>query len=1098
MAADGQDLPKWRRCELAWMAHLAGAGQAVMRLADADHNAVGAAAPLMQVGDRRLRAPDIEATNAGVSTFWEVKYRTRPDVNPETGRSEFWMDVAAFSDYRTVRAATHKEVRVILFNGSAPVGENWLTATIEDLESDGRRDHRVLADGEVVDAWIWPADRMVLIDGPSIDFGSKTDDPVFPVDAEEEVIPPVLLFELERNLRGRPSKLAQDPGADRPPLHAGITDVLLRDAQTALDVFRRSLGIPRLPRYSVLRVGLDDLDLDEVLDLLRYGIRVFLITAEAAVPDMPTERLEAFRQARLLEWAVVPDLCGAEGWYVDGHGTGDPDSAIRRVLQGADDCGEINLGQYLIVHADPTADVLVTAGAGTGKTETMSERIVFLLATGTTRADPAERKHVSDLRLDDIALMTFTRESAAEMRRRIGLTLMLRQRICDRCALPAIAWLMQLSGTDVDTIHTLSKKILQRDGAAIGFGPGFSVGQQTMEFRRLVDRALSPHIERMLASDISDDVPPVHEFERFVREIWDKLAGNGLSPLSLGGRSRERQAEWGDPPDGVEGQIAEALESVVGAVADAFGRVCADNQTVPVSELVPGAIAAVGAAGPQMRRKPRYLFIDEFQDTDAEQMDLVLELRRQAGTRLFVVGDEKQGIYRFRGAQGNAFTELRTRMSMTALPGLHEFGLTRNFRSGRMLLDSLHAWFAPWGEAGFLAYDLKSRLRDAGPKAGDSLPAAVVEHAKRREVAALIPIVREWLAVDPGGSIALLCRHNRDAHDFRAALRKERIPCELRVGGEFFRSPAAREARVLLEAVLDPDDDAAILELCETRWFGGLTSLAVPEGMPEEIRAAWGLAIPEVIAWGTRVASLAEDGNFERGDLELIRNRVRSLAAMLQRRPTLAWLIECDGLLGPSSCRLPGEPDDVELHRYRRCLDHLISVMDGAFADSAISPHRILEWLRIQIATNRSEDEPAPPIEGAAARVTALTVHKAKGLEYDRVAVPRTWAWFGPPKNQSDIAIVGMGDGRARLIYKWRPRSKVKGFDGGFTNVARADRALWDEERHELVAEEARLLYVAMTRARKELKVFVTRGVDRADPPDTWADLIAWRAIDVW
>ena len=57
-------------------------------------------------------------------------------------------------------------------------------------------------------------------------------------------------------------------------------------------------------------------------------------------------------------------------------------------------------------------------------------------------------------------------------------------------------------------------------------------------------------------------------------------------------------------------------------------------------------------------RRYRYLFVDEFQDTDAAQIDLVLELRERLDCRLFVVGDVKQGIYRFRGAEGNAFEEL--------------------------------------------------------------------------------------------------------------------------------------------------------------------------------------------------------------------------------------------------------------------------------------------------------------------------------------------------------------------------------------------------------------------------------------------------------
>ena len=84
---------------------------------------------------------------------------------------------------------------------------------------------------------------------------------------------------------------------------------------------------------------------------------------------------------------------------------------------------------------------------GTGKTETMSERFLFLLAT----AQAAQSQGASELRADDVAFITFTRESAREMRARLARTLLMRQRLSRRCVLPALAWMMQLSSADVTT-----------------------------------------------------------------------------------------------------------------------------------------------------------------------------------------------------------------------------------------------------------------------------------------------------------------------------------------------------------------------------------------------------------------------------------------------------------------------------------------------------------------------------------------------------------------------------------------------------------------------------------------------------------------------
>jgi DNA helicase-2/ATP-dependent DNA helicase PcrA len=210
---------------------------------------------------------------------------------------------------------------------------------------------------------------------------------------------------------------------------------------------------------------------------------------------------------------------------------------------------------------------------------------------------------------------------------------------------------------------------------------------------------------------------------------------------------------------------------------------------------------------------------------------------------------------------------------------------------------------------------------------------------------------------------------------------------------------------------------------------------------------------------------------------------MRSLRSLLEKMPVMAWIMECSRLMQPKSCGLPRPDDEVERRRYSRCLDHVLTTLDVNFADRPVSLHRVLDWLRLQIATNVSEDEPvdAEELEG---KTTSLTVHKSKGLEFDQVLVPNTWSPF------DSSAVVKPSD-RDRSPNFWAAATdlEVDVAGGSLTNVRAADQHLWREELTETVKEETRLLYVALTRARRDLVVFTTRTAKRTANPQTWGTL---------
>jgi len=1088
----------WRRCERAWAGWLQGEKWAVVHLTNAIKNVKGIMAPMVAIPGGFVRAPDLLASKAGVSQYWEVKYRSRPIVNQLTGEREHWMQRANVSDYHAVSIHTGHQVKVALYEASARSGQGeWFQIDINTLIAQGRRETKIAHDGNEIDAWVWPCSAMQSHQGPKF-LLDEANEPLLPREGEGEPIPESAIRPIERNLRKRISvelsgskNVSTSETYSTDELRRKIERILEDDNQTGLDVLCSAIRIPSTPKYSVMRIGDVGIDVDEVLGLLHYGVRVFLIT-----PTRETEfdkiDLAAFEESRLLEWAAVPESAGLDHWIIDGQVKQIVDPKVQRAIDSADASGKINIKQYWVVHAKADSDVIVRAGAGTGKTETMSERVVFLLSTSENSGSAGESYSPYTLRMDDIVLVTFTREAARQMRERLSKTLGLRKRLSRRCVMPALAWMMQLSSTEVSTIHSYAKSLAQQGGGIIGFSNDFRVSNQTMKFREELYKELSPRLDALFNLPQASQVPAVHLWRELLETIWEKLDNNGVEVMSLGSKE-PREISWPIPNNfALETQIVKVVTDVLTSLGRGFAKICSENQAIPTSKLVATAIAAITEQPHPPVRIPKYVFIDEFQDTDSEQMTLMLKIRALFGSNLFVVGDVKQGVYRFRGAQGDAFEELKGRFTGEGLTTPTVFPLTRNFRSGKKLLSSLHPFFLSWGKRGWLEY-----------RSEDMLEADVKKYNLGGEITTLsvrrndfenksVAQVKKWRNSAENEEshldIAVLCRENWTAIKVQRALIDSGVPCELVVGGDFYRAPAVRELRVLFEAVANPNDNAALLELCETRWLEGILVSSAPEGTVEADGSAWQVPTEKILSWHDRLATLSAN-SFSVDDIEPLRARLMSLRNLLEKMSVLSWLILCSQSFAPAGCALQQNNDEIERARYIRCFDHLLVRLDDEFAESPTTLPRMLEWLRLQIATNFNEDEPFD-VDDLHGKVTALTVHKSKGLEFDCVLVPYMWGQFVKKSRKIDVVIESQKSGIPRIVWKWKHGELPSDV---FQNVPDADGA-WSAEIDESCKEETRLLYVALTRARRDLVVFLSDKASVRDSsqqrPNSWEELM--------
>jgi exodeoxyribonuclease V beta subunit len=452
--------------------------------------------------------------------------------------------------------------------------------------------------------------------------------------------------------------------------------------------------------------------------------------------------------------------------------------------------------------------------------------------------------------------------------------------------------------------------------------------------------------------------------------------------------------------------------------------------------------------------------VDEFQDTDLQQYAILDRVYRDgagaARGRLVMIGDPKQAIYRFRGGDIDTYLQARGAAGST-------LELGTNFRSSRHYVRALNALYAAAGAA--LSVDpahpiryaevTASARRDAAPyridgKActrplqfhygdGDALPGKQEERVEAALTACANQVV-ELLsgrhaigarALQPG-DIAVLLPTRAQVLALRAALRERNVPCVVGAWSSVFDSPWARELRIVLHAALHPRDDGAVRAALATR-LGGRNFAELRDERDD------------AQAWQREVA------RFERHD------------RLWQRRGVLALV---QALTAAATARLFAGDDGERALTDLRHLGELLQ----ARSDEVAGREELLAWFAdeceraIPEAAEAAADERQLRIETDAARVRLLTLHGAKGLEFEVVILPLMWA-----NRQNDwdrIAVLHDADARERRV----------------TFGAAALRRYWREGQDERF----RLLYVALTRARHACHVYAlsparSYGGKRAD-----------------
>jgi DNA helicase-2/ATP-dependent DNA helicase PcrA len=406
----------------------------------------------------------------------------------------------------------------------------------------------------------------------------------------------------------------------------------------------------------------------------------------------------------------------------------------------------------------------------------------------------------------------------------------------------------------------------------------------------------------------------------------------------------------------------------------------------------------------------QYLMVDEFQDTNYAQSRLI-ELLSEPHRNICVVGDDDQSIYKFRGASVANLRRFREIYPDAVLIRLEE-----NYRSRGPILRAAER----------LISDDEARLpKQLRPTRGEGRAVAIIRApGVQEEAEAVAAYVKN--AIDEGrhrpAEVAILLRANAHLHNFARALQRKGVAYQVSGGRGFYQQPEIKDCLAMLRAIDAPDDVVCLMRL-----------LTLPRYSLDPLMA--GRWAREARDSGRRFYDLLESST-EEGPKRLCRD-LRAFAGLAQRTGVddlFYEVMEQTRYLDVD--RFGGPIERLQVSANVQKLAELIASYCDEHAD-----HHLRAYLdHLNLTEAAQADEEIAPLDDAINAVHLMTVHQAKGLEFGLVVVPHLVDGRFPSSRRGETLTL--------------PDALLK-------------EDLPAAELH--LAEERRLAYVAVTRAREEL-----------------------------
>lgn len=792
---------------------------------------------------------------------------------------------------------------------------------------------------------------------------------------------------------------------------------------------------------------------DEIAIKLKQGIKVYLLTyssVEETFKETNKKYIDAFQLLIYEGSKTVSDVTNII--IRDGDNF---DQTIEDIIKN--DFPQFNINQYKITHESVDSNLMITAGAGTGKTHVMIDRILYILSTSTCS-------------LKDISMITFTNDSTNEMRKRLTEKFLTLYQLTHSSKY--LLYTEDVKDLEISTIDSFAKSLLTILGHELGYGLNITISNLKKEKNDIIESLVDEYFESNgNAQGWIQELRSNNNFNHYdltnkIKDFWTEMHTKGLTINEIEG------LDWG-----TESQSNQNLNNFQALFKYVFERCEKELDLVKKQRNV----ISMGDFTRKLRQfsdnkdvwkqvpRKKILFIDEFQDSDDGQIEMIANLCAHLKCRLFVVGDIKQSIYKFRGANSESFTLLEEKVDKKGGIKFKKFSLNQNYRTMSTILKEFDEIFKVWGDVEVLPYKIPddeligmkhSKLAGIEEIVLD-VNNADNDQLKTKTQTKVVEILENYESLKT--EVGLIVRTNKEGERIKEWCENDKIEINNKVSSPFYGCQAVKDFKVLLDALLYPQKAQYVLEVLKGPYFGFDISLDFRlKGNNDEIN------------------------NFLKSNSTKIFYRYVEQLKSLHVMSVIQMIIYNQGLFK----RLTEITSKEDKKQYIKNLSHLINIIQTNFSLTSNNLYVIHKWLEIQIKTNQTEEEPL--IVENNSLIEIITAHKSKGLEYNTVILPFMTNEFD--RTFKNIYF-SKGDNQSNFQVGWQVFHKNKNNDNEFL----VENSFYDEfkevEKAEVKKEETRLLYVALTRVKEKLIVILpkenktnTREVDKAN---TWSSVFS-------